>query len=107
MSNFTFSYRSEEDEGAPSSMSMSFSAANAGEIEQAFRNFLNVCGYYLPTDEPEEPTYKVPSPSDWDWDDSEDPDPFEVRQDGKGGITPFANYCQEHPEEPGCRIYEL
>ena len=105
MSTFTFSYRSEEDEGAPSSMSMSFSASNAGEIEQAFRNFLNVCGYYLPEDEPAETVYRVPDPSTWDWDDEEPEE--EVRQDGIGGITPFANYCKEHPEEPECRIYEL
>jgi len=106
MSNFTFSYRSEEDEGAPTSMSMSFSAANAGEIEQAFRNFLNVCGYHLPDEEPAETIYRVPDPSTWDWDD-EDDDEETVTETGKSGITPFANYCKEHPDEPECRIYEL
>ena len=106
MSNFTFSYRSEDDEGAPSSMSMSFSARNAGEIEQAFRNFLNVCGYHLPDEDPErELVYRVPSLEQWDWDDDDDIDC--VDETGKSGITPFASYCKEHPEEPECRIYEL
>lgn len=102
MSNFTFSYRSEDDEGAPSSMSMSFSARNAGEIEQAFRNFLNVCGYHLPDEDPElELVYRVPDPSEWDWDDDDEP-ASEIPND-----TALASYCDQHPDEPECRIYEL
>lgn len=99
MSHFTFSYRSEHDEGAPSSASVSFSACNSSEIERAFRDFLNICGYHLPDEGPElEPVYHVPDPKWWCWDDDL---VTEVPND-----TSLACYCEQHPDEPECRIYE-
>ena len=111
MTQFSFSYASSDDDHAQ--VNMSFKANNVEDIMAQFEGFLNAAGYFLPEKEGDDDddyerrltvAERPLDPESWDWDDD---DNAVVKEDGRGGITPFAHYCEEHPEEPECRIYEL
>ena len=113
MTQFSFSYASSDDDHAQ--VNMSFKANNVEDIMAQFKGFLNAAGFFLPEEEEDDYERRLTvaerplSPESWDWDDEdEDEEDIDcVSESGKAGITPFAAYCKEHPEEPECRIYEL